>query len=275
MVVATKRMAAMPRVPKNSSCLLRKSEDSSPWSNAAPAGCLTSDAADRSASNRGHSLQQVSRPWIAMKSLGNAADAPGQVRRCSAHSTRDSWNCFGRQTAPHFGCYGEQLAGRHTNQGQELLGCFVLGLRFGGQLPKMFHRGVGVDLAHGVELPLRLVLRLALALVLELLFTLAFSEQAAGYVANGAKPALPFQAGLAFHFLFKLFFALAFDFTFAFLFALALSEQAAGYVANGAKPTLPFQARFVFEFFFQLGFQFALVLIGHDDSSSHRYLRFA
>ena len=200
MVVTTKRMAAMARMPENSSCLLRKSEDSTPWSNAAPAGCLTSDAADRSASNRGDSLQQVSRPWIAMESLGNAAYASGQVRRRSAHRTRDSWNCFGRQAASHLGCYGEQLAGRHTNQGQELLGCFVLGLRLHRGATEVLHHGVDVDAVDGVHQAFALELALVFEFELSLLLEFSFEFR------------LEFALEFALEFLFEFAFELRFQF---------------------------------------------------------------
>jgi hypothetical protein len=110
-----------------------------------------------------------------------------------------------------------------------VLGRFVFRLRFRSQLSEVLHHRVGINLADGANL----LLGFEFAFVLEFLFALTLTQEAAGYIADGAKPAFAFETGFVF------------EFTLALFFALTLAEEAAGNVADGAEPALTFETGFV------------------------------
>jgi hypothetical protein len=185
---------------------------------------MVGDATHGAPGDRGHGLQQMAGLRIPVQSFRYFYDALRQMRRRLGHHSGDLGQRLpgGRQHCP--GHDWQQFAGSHADQRQKVLGSFVFALRFRRQFTQVLHHGVWINLADGVEL----FLVFAFVLIFGLIFIFAFSEQAAGDIAQGAQPAFAFQAGLVFHFVFRLVFEFSFELVFelGFQFTFICHDEA-------------------------------------------------
>jgi hypothetical protein len=162
-------------------------------------------AADSLARDRRHGLQQVSGLRVAMQRARDLSDSAGKTRRGS----RNCASHFRKQPLGHWrgglSHHRQEFAGCHSHQREKVLRSLMLGFRFGREFAEVLHHGIGIDLAHGIELVFtELFLMLKLILLFHLFFHFLFTEQAADHIADGAKPAFSFQARLVLHLFFHL-----------------------------------------------------------------------
>jgi hypothetical protein len=205
-MVAAKRLRSMLRSAQHSACLPRESSDRGVRRYLPATRYLVSDVAHSAPSDAGHGPQQMPRLWVPVKCLCHCSNAPRELRRGSGERFGDFRKSFLRHRRNRLGHHRKKLAGGHPDQRQEMLGGLIFGFRFRRQLTQMFHHGVWIDLADGANL--------VLVLLFALVFVLAFPEQAAGDVAQGAEPAFAFRHTLVLHFAFHLVLELVFKFTF-------------------------------------------------------------
>jgi hypothetical protein len=230
-IVAAKRLSTMLRCTQHPACLPRQSSNGASWSYVTSARYTVGNVTDSAPSDAWHSLKQVPGLRIPMENLRDFTYAARQMGRRPSKRLGDLRKGFSRHGSYRFGHHGKKLAGCHADQRQEMLGSFVLGLRFCCQLTQMFHHGVWINLADGADLFLVLVFFFALVLVL------ALAEQAAGDVAESTEPAFTFKDGLVFRLVFR------------FVLRLVL------------------KLFFEFGFKFRQGFRFIFRLVCHDESS--------
>jgi hypothetical protein len=236
-LVAAKRPTALSRIRQyltslSGQCSRRGARRYTP-----PLRCLAGDAPHRAASDARHGLNQMTGPRISVQHPGHFADSVGEPRAGFRKGLSHPGQMLHRVRRKRLGRNRQEFAGRHPNQRKELLGGFLFRFRLECPLSQVFHHGVGIDLADGTYFLLRFGFESTLAFV----FLLAFAEQAADYVADGAKPAFSFEARLtfilAFHFLFT--FSRVFIFQFLHHFALGLishdnsSSKSARLIARG------------------------------------------
>jgi hypothetical protein len=122
------------------------------------------------------------------------------------HRASDFWQKFLCQRSGRLGYDRQQLARRHADQREKVLCGFVFRFSLRRKLSEVLHHGIGINLAHGIEL--ELVFEFMLVLMLHLVFHFLFAEQVPDHVSDGAEPAFAFQARFVFHFFFHLLFKL-------------------------------------------------------------------
>jgi len=179
-------------------------------------GNFVSDVAHGAPSDARYGAQQVPRLRISVKHSSDFANSPRQLRRSPGQrfgNLGKSPLCHGSNRLGH---HRKKLAGGHPNQREEMLGRLIFALGFRRQFTQVFHHGVWIDFADGADLVLVFVLVLGFGFAFVLVFT--FTEQAAGDIADGAEPALAFQASLIFHLIFQFVFGLVLEFRFELVF---------------------------------------------------------
>jgi len=203
---------------------------------------LPGNAPHRAPSNRRHRLQQVTGVGIPVENPRHFPDTLGQPGSGFHHRPGDLGQRLPRHGRDRPGHNRQQFAGSHANQGQEVFRGLFFGLGLESPFAHVLHHCVGIDAANGADFFFRLE------------FALAFAEQAAGDVADGAEPA--FALDFLFQFAFEFLFALEGVLPFILLFAFA--EETTGDVADGAEPA--FALDFLFQFFFAFSLEFLFEL---------------
>jgi hypothetical protein len=235
-MMTAQRVVPMMRMAQNVTRALRQRTHGDPRCNVPAVRCLAGDAAHSATGNGGNHFEQMPRLRIAMQGASHLANSLGEVRRSLGYRARylRQHPLGGRSHGS--GYHRQQFAGCHPNQWKKVFGGLILGFGFRRQLTQVFHHCIRVDLANGTDLVFEFILELALVFVFVLVFFFTFSQKAAGDVAKGSEKAFAFE--------------LVLELFFAFKFPLVLQ---------------------LFLEFGQ-GFQFIFKLVGHDDSSSNRWL---
>ncbi len=184
----------------------------------AAASCAMRKCAHSPPCNARDDPQQMPRLRIAMKRLRNMSDALGQSRCCPGQSLGDFWQrplgCRCNRPSDD----RQQLACCHPDQGQKMFRRFIFALCFRRKLAKVFHHGVGIDLANRIESGFQFVL----ALILVFAFTENGAEEVFAFAKNVAQEVFPFAQQVAeelftFRLIFELFFELVFQLTFVLI----------------------------------------------------------
>jgi hypothetical protein len=218
-VVPPQCMASLARMSQHTLGLPRQRPHGAPRSDRASARHLMRQTANGPARNRGHGLKKVPGLRVAVQNARNLADSMGEARSRSCYRASNFGEQLLRQWRSSFRHHGQQLTGCHSNEGQKMLCSLIFCFGFGGQFSQMFHHGVGIDFAHGIEFvlaELSLLLVLMFVLVFHLFFHFLFAEQAADHIADGAQPALAFEADFMLHFFFQFFLEFVLVFRVAF-----------------------------------------------------------
>src|SRR5262249_21074948 len=202
-LMTAKRMAPPLRMSKHTTSLFGQGSHRAPGRDMPPMCSLAGDGSNRPAGDGRYGLDQITGLRIPIEGLRHLSDSPGELRsglRDSPGDLRQRLLCHGSDRS---GRNREKLAGSHPDQRQKMLCGFVLRLRLECQFTQMFHHGVRVNFADGIELVFRFCFKGAFAFVL----ILRLSKEIADYVPNGAQPAFSFEARLililVFHFAFS------------------------------------------------------------------------
>jgi hypothetical protein len=198
-----------PRLPGQSSHRGARADSPSP-------GHFVSDVTHRAPSDARDGAKQMPRLRVSVKYSRHFSDSSRQLGRGPGQRLGDLGKSPLCHRSDRLGDYRKKLAGGHPNQREEMLGRLIFALGFRRQFTQVFHHGVWIDFADGADLVLVFVLVLGFGFAFVLVFT--FAEQAAGDIADGAEPALAFQASLIFHLIFQFVFGLVLEFRFELVF---------------------------------------------------------
>jgi len=242
LVVATQRVPATLGMSQHMTRLSRQSAPRGTGRDPPAMRSLPGNTSHCASSDRRHRLQQVTGPRIPVENSRHSSDTLGQPGSGFHHRPGNLGQRLSRHGRDRPGHNRQQFAGSHANQGQEVFRSLFFGLGFESQLAHVLHHCVRIDTADGADFFFRFE------------FALAFAEQAAGDIADGAQPAL----ALDFLFPFALDFLLALESVFFLILLFGFAEQAAGDIADGAQPA--FALDFLFEFFFAFSLDFSFEL---------------
>lgn len=218
-MMVAKRLLALRGVTENPARLRSQRSHCGVWRDPPTVRGLASHTPHRPPGDGRHDFQQMPLLRIAVKRARYLPHALSEVRRSPGYRMSDFRKHLLRRRRYRPGYYRKQLAGSHSNKRQEVLSGLVFGFCFGREFSQVLHHGIGIDLAYRADL--------VLVFVFELILLLAFAEQAADRIADGAEPAFAFQSGFVFHlfFQFALVLELVFEFVFQFIFQLVRHDE--------------------------------------------------